>query len=103
VDDDHPVTVETPDGFVPPEDFAVDADRFPAVLVPLRGWRGPATIHYWAGVLPGVQAFEMARTGCLQLIGHWYRNRESVSEQPLAKVPQSVDYLFGLERQAWRL
>jgi len=103
IDADHPVTVETPDGTVPPEDFDVDPDRWPALLVPRRGWRGPAVVHYWAGVPHGGPRFEMARTGCLQLIAHWYRNRESVSELPFSKVPQSVDFLFGLERQTWRL
>ena len=100
---DHPVVVETPDGQVPAEDFEVDVDRWPGLLIPRRGWRGPATITYWAGVLPGVPAFTMARTGCLQLIAHWYRNREAVSELPFAKVPMSVELLFSLERQAWRL
>ena len=103
VDADHPIAITTPDGLVPDEDFEVDADRWPALVIPLRGWRGPATITYWAGVPAGVQAFDMARTAALQLVGHWYRNREAVGEQVLTKVPFAVEHLLGLERQAWRL
>ena len=97
VDDEHPVTVETPEGPVAAEDFEVDRDRWPALLIPRRGWRGPATITYWAGVPAGVPMFPMLKTGCLLLIGHWYKNRESVSEIPMDVVPQAVDSLFAAE------
>lgn len=102
VDADHPVVVETPDGVLDTDAFTVDADRWPAILTPTRGWRGPATITYWAGVPSCRPAFQMARTGCLQLIANWYRNRESVTPDVLTVVPHAVDHLFAAESYTGR-
>jgi hypothetical protein len=88
IDADHPVIVETPDGIVPADQYRVESDAWPALLVPLKGWRGPATITFWAGVGPGEPSDPLLVQSSLMLVAHWYMNREAVSPDGVgAEVP----------------
>lgn len=37
----------------------------------------------------------------LMLVGHWYQNREAVSDASLKEVPMAVEALLGNERVGW--
>lgn len=41
------------------------------------------------------------RHAILMLIGHWYENREDVTDMKLATVPNGFDALIGTERASW--
>jgi uncharacterized phiE125 gp8 family phage protein len=118
VDADHPITVETEDGEVmtyPPVErrsrraaapgpaFEVDPDQRPAVLIPRRGWRGPATITYWAGLPPAAPQPATLKNALLLMVGHLYKHREAVTTDGSAFVlPMGFDALVAAESWSGR-
>jgi len=103
VDATHPITVTTADGEVPADQFEVDADARPAALYPRRGWRGSATITYWAGLPPGSPQPETLKAAVLLVVGHLYKNREAVSTESGAVVlPIAFDALVAAESWSGR-
>ena len=67
------------------------------VYAPAAGWpalpaHGEVTVTYQAGYAETPADLDMA---LLLLIGHWYNNREAVSERPMSEVPLAVQALVG--------
>lgn len=54
------------------------------------------TITYVVGYGNSAQVPTILRLGIYFLVAHWYRNRESVSEQQLKEVPQSIYNIISL-------
>jgi hypothetical protein len=118
VDADHPITVETGDGQTltypvvrkrsartpdPALPFEVDADRRPAVLIPTRGWRGPAVVTYWAGLPPDAAQPATLKNALLLLVGHLFKHREAVTTDGSAIVlPMGFDALVACESWSGR-
>jgi len=103
VDDEHPVVISTPAGILDPDDFEVDADRYPAVIKPLRGFRGPATITYWAGLMPEDENQPTLKTAIMLAVGHLYKHREAVSSDvSMIVTPMAFDALLSAESYSGR-
>lgn len=84
--------------------FRTDRDATPAVLRPqwngtwpsCRGAENDVIISWWAGYgTTGADVPIPARHAMLLILSHWYRNRESVSENRFAPVPMSAETLLG--------
>jgi len=84
--------------------FRTDRDSTPAVIRPqwngtwptARGAENDVIISWWAGYgTTGADVPVPARHAMLLILSHWYRNRESVSENRFAPVPMSAETLLG--------
>lgn len=88
--------------------YVVDTIQEPTRILPQYGVPWPLT-RYLANAVQITQVCgygdtpesvpQTIRQAMLMLIGHWYVHRESVSEGPMAEVPQAVDVL--LRTQMW--
>lgn len=83
--------------------YAVDTNSDPARIVPKNGatWPyvdnylpGSITIAFTAGGWDGDTVPLSIKQAMLLLIGHWYANREAVSEKQMATLPLAVDALL---------
>ena len=84
----------------------------PALLLPAYGKSWPSTrvwvdangnypveVRFIAGYgTAGTSVPETFRQAMLLLIGHWYENREEVSESLLSKVPTGAEALLWMDR-----
>jgi hypothetical protein len=83
-------------------DFLVDSDSEPGRVTPLYGQSWPQTQH----VMNAVQIFFTAGYGnsgaavpatgkvlTLQMVGNWYENRESVTDETLKTIPNHLEEL----------
>lgn len=91
-------------------DFEIRLDGDFVLIKPKKGfeWPGAYTrqdaikITYVAGYgAAGSDVPQGIRQAILLMVGHWYENREAVSELNLKDVPMAVDALIGNERVGW--
>lgn len=84
--------------------FREDRDSTPPAIRPqwngywptCRGAENDVTITYWAGYgESGKSVPTPARHAALMLIGHWYANREAVTQGSMNPVPMAVETLLG--------
>jgi len=93
-------------------DYVVAARGEAALIVPAYGKSWPSTrdwldasgnypveVRFIAGYgTKGTDVPETFRQAMLLLIGHWYENREEVSEAALAQVPTAAEALLSQDR-----
>jgi uncharacterized phiE125 gp8 family phage protein len=91
--------------------YNVDTSSIPARITPAQGSFWPILNNYIPGSVKitfvagsygdGVEVNTCPQTivqAMLLLIGHWYQNREAVSEQSLRNVPLAVDSLLSVNK-----
>lgn len=90
---------------MPATDYIVDTHGFVGKIVLAWGKSWPTTtlqtvnaiaIETTAGYGAAAAVPQMIKQAILLLIGHWYANREAVTDLKLAEVPVGVDSLLGL-------
>jgi len=93
-------------------DYVVAARSEPAIITPPYGKSWPSTrdwidasgnypveVRFIAGYgTAGTSVPENFRQAMLLLIGHWYENREEVSEAALAQIPLAAEALLAQDR-----
>jgi hypothetical protein len=86
-----------------PSLYAVDTNSDPARIVPANGatWPyvtnytpGSITISFTAGKWNADTVPVSIKQAILLLIGHWYANREALSDKPITTLPLAVDALL---------
>jgi len=98
------VTVDTSDYLVdsygePPTISPAAGDIWPAYCVPFR--RGVVVANYTAGYDDADAVPACLVHAIYLLVGHWYENREAVSDLTLKPVPMAVESLLEMERIHW--
>ena len=86
-----------------PSTYIVDAANEPARIMPPPGNVWPSTraqinsvsITYVAGYGDATTVPARAKLAIMQLVGHWFNNRESVTEAALKIVPDALSRLLG--------
>lgn len=77
----------------------VEPQRFRAAEISPKSGEWPAgsplRVTYTAGYQPGDPAATPIRQAILLMVGHWYRNREAVTDAPMAAMPLAVDALLA--------
>jgi hypothetical protein len=89
---------------LPEDQYAVDLNSEPARIVPANGgtWPyidsyspGSITITFRTGEWDADTVPASVKQAMLLLIGHWYANREAVTENKLTTLPLAVDCLLS--------
>lgn len=91
-----------------PNAYVVDASSQPARIVPAANLTWPTTDYYVPGsvkvtFVAGSYGDGVTVNNCpsaikqaiLLLVGHWYSNREAVTEKPMTNLPLAVDALLS--------
>lgn len=84
--------------------YVVDASSYQGWISPVNDWPSPrdtlnaVRITFTAG-MTDPQELARIKAALLLLIGHWYENRETVSEQPLQNVKMAFDALLTASRK----
>lgn len=84
-----------------PSSYVADTASEPARIVPANGSPWPYPDSYVPGsikvsfVAGGDTCPASINQAILLLVGHWYANREAVSEKPMANLPLAVDSLLS--------
>jgi hypothetical protein len=88
---------------LPEDQYAVDVKSEPARIVPANGgtWPyvtsytpGSITIVFKAGEWDADSVPVSVKQAMLLLVGHWYANREAVTDKPMTTLPLAVDCLL---------
>jgi hypothetical protein len=88
---------------LPEDQYVVDVNAVPARIVPANGgtWPyinsyspGSISITFKAGEWDGDTVPVSIKQAMLLLIGHWYANREAVTDKPMTTLPMAVDCLL---------
>lgn len=87
--------------------YIIDIDSFLGRVVLAYGCSWPTTslypvggirIRFVAGYGLAASVPQTTKMALLLLIGHWYEQREGVSERPMSEVPFAVKALLGMNR-----
>lgn len=100
-DVDHPLSVTIGGVTVDPSAYVVDPDAMPAVIrftdAPSVPPRGALVVVFWAGPAPGVPISPILQSAILLLVGHFWRNRESTTDDPLRELPHGLETMLAAE------
>lgn len=79
--------------------LTVEPQRFRAAAITPNSGSWPTgsdlRVTYVAGYAPGDPEAMPIRQAILLMVGHWYRNREAVTDTPMAATPLAVDALLA--------